>query len=141
MNALFNTTQIHKNDAHLNHPVEQTFPTHPFPRKYVHCVFDDAHNANQAVLTLLAANYNAATIHVLAGQDYLATLEQRQTLRGYLTSMDMQEYVQKASQGHIMLVIRPESYEQLRQIRDLLVQHHAHLMRYIDTWTTTELLA
>ena len=141
MNALFNATQIKKHDAHFTRPFESAFPTAPFPRKYVHCVFDDEHDALQAVLTLLATNYDATTIHVLTGEEYMSTLEQRQTLLGFLTSMDMKEYMQEAGRGRSILVIRPENYEQLRQIRQLLVPHHARLMRYIDTWTTTELLA
>ena len=141
MNALFNATLRKKNDICLTHSMEPTFPANPFPRKYVHCVFDDGHDATQAVLTLLAASYAAASMYILVGQDYLDTLEQRQTFPGSLISMDMEGYVREARRGHSILVIQPKCYEQIRQLRHLLMPHHAHLMRYIDTWTITELLA
>ena len=119
---------------------ELAFPAAPFPRKYVHCVFDDAQNAVQAVLTLLAAGYGATNVHVLMSREYLTAMEQRQTLVGFLTFMDLKEYVQEANRGHCILVVRPRRYEQIRQVRHLLAPHHAHLMKYIDTWTTSELL-
>jgi len=34
----------------------------------------------------------------------------------------------------------PAMREQMKQVRDLLAPHHAHLMKYIDTWTVAELL-
>ena len=136
-----NVVKKNKNNVYLSQSFEATFPAAPFPRKYVHCVFDDVHDAVQAVFTLIAADYDANNVHVLTSQGYLEALERRQTLIGFLTSMDLKEYVQKISRGNAILVVRPSSYGQIMQVRHLLAPHHAHLMKYIDTWTTAELLA
>lgn len=122
------------------HSSELALPATPFPRKHIHCVFDVAQDAMQAAFTLLAADYGADNIHVLANQHYLAAMERRKTLLSFLTSMDINKYVQEAKRGRSILVVRPRRYEQVIQVRDLLVPHHARLMNYIDTWTTTELL-
>ena len=49
-------------------------------------------------------------------------------------------YLHEAMRGHHILAVRLSSYEQMKQVRDLLAPHHAHLMKYIDTWTVSELL-
>ncbi len=141
MNAeMMNAVKTRKTYKPLSLPSEQVFPTAPFPRKYVHSVFNDLPDAVQAVLTLLAADFEARDIHILASREYLEAVERGQTLLGSLTSMDLDEYLQEASRGRFILVMRPSSYEQIMQVRNLLAPHHAHLMKYIDTWTTVDLI-
>ena len=59
---------------------ETLFPAAPFPKKYVHSVFNDPQDAMQAVFTLLAAGFDANTIHILSSQQYMEAMEQGQTL-------------------------------------------------------------
>lgn len=101
---------------------------------------NDPQDAVQASCALLAAGYDANTIYILTSQYYTEALERGQSLFASLTSMDLDEYLQEAGQGDVILVIRPASYGQLMHIRHLLAPHHAHLMKYIDTWTTSDLI-
>lgn len=119
---------------------ESALPPAPFPRKHIHCVFDDAQDAIQAILTLLASEYDADNIHMLINREYLVAMERRQTFLNFLLSMDLNKYIQEAKLGRTLLVVRPHSYEQIIQVRSLLFPHHARMMNYIDTWTTTALL-
>ncbi len=68
----------------LSVPSQRTFPAAPFPRKYVHSVFDDLHYAMQAVHALQAAGYDVRDIHLMAGWDYVEAVERRRTLIGLL---------------------------------------------------------
>src|SRR5260370_24815860 len=54
---------------------ERTFPAAPFPRKYVHSVFDDLQDAVQAVQALQTAGYYAGDIHFMASWDFVAAIE------------------------------------------------------------------
>lgn len=119
---------------------QRTFPAAPFPRKYVHSVFDDLPDAVQAVQALRAAGYDARDIHIMSSWDFVEAVEGRQTLVNFLFSIDYDVYVQEARRGRHILAVRLYSYEQMKQMRDLLAPHHAHLMRYVDTWTVTQLL-
>ena len=94
----------------------------------------------QASATLLAAGYDARNVHILASREYKEAVEQGQSLIAFLTFMDLDEYLQEASGGCYILAMRPCSYGQITQVRNLLAPHHARLMKYIDTWTATELL-
>ncbi len=67
---------------------ERTFPAAPFPRKYVHSVFDDLQDAMQAVQALRAAGYAARDIHLMASWDYREAVERRQAPMGFLSSID-----------------------------------------------------
>lgn len=119
---------------------QRTFPATPFPRKHIHCVFDDLQDAVQAYHTLLEAGYDEKNIHILANGDYVEAVERGQTLISFLASIDLDVYLQEARRGHPILVVRLSGYEQMEQVRDLLALHHAHLMKYIDTWTVADLL-
>ena len=119
---------------------ERTLPASPFPRKYVHSVFNNPQDALQAFLTLLAAGYDARDIHVLAGHDYVEALERGQTLMGFLSSIDLDDYLREARQGRHILAVRLYRYEQIEQVRDLLAPQHACHMKYIDTWTVAQLI-
>lgn len=119
---------------------ERTMPAAPFPHKYIHSVFNDCQNALQAARALRAAGYDAQNIHVLVGSDYVDAVEQGQTLFGSLVSIDLDAYLDQARQGYTIVAVRLSNYRQLEQVRDLLYAHHAHLMKYVDTWTVAQLL-
>lgn len=131
-----NATTLEKHESLI---VEQVLGT-PFPRKYVHSVFVDLQDAQQAAQALRAAHFDEHDIYVLESRDFAEAVSRGQSFLGFLTSMTYDVYLDEASQGRVFLAVRPRSYAQLNQIRDLLAPHHAYLVRYIDTWTMTELL-
>jgi len=126
----------------LEEPVstKPTLPAAPFPRKYVHSVFVDLQDARQAAQALRAAGFDERDIHVLESRNFVEAVSQDQSPFNIVTSMDYDVYLQEVNRGRSFLAVRPASYAQLKQIRDLLAPHHAYLAKYIDTWTVTELL-
>src|SRR5260221_13552155 len=125
----------------LSVPSQRTFPAAPFPRKYVHSVFDDLQDAVQAVQVLQAAGYDARDIHLMASWDYIEAVERRQAPTGFLSSIDegfVDVYLHEARRGHHILAVRLSRYEQILRMRNLLAAHHAHLVKYADTWTFVE---
>lgn len=135
-------TALEKYETLATEPLSTTraLPGAPFPRKYVHSVFVNLQDARKAAQTLRAAGFDEHDIYVLEGSDLVEAMSRSQTLLGSLTSMDYDAYLREASRGSSFLVLRPANYAQLEQIRHLLVLHHAHLAKYIDTWTVAELL-
>ncbi|MBA2682514.1 MAG: hypothetical protein H0U76_29490 [Ktedonobacteraceae bacterium] len=125
---------------HVSVSSELTFPAAPFPRKYVHSVFNNLQDAVQAVLALLVAGYAADDIHVMTGGHFVEAVARKQTLLSFLFSFDYDVYLEEARRGRFILAVRPPSYERVNQVRDLLAPYRAHLMKYVDTWTMTELL-
>ena len=119
---------------------EKTVPEAPFPRKHVHSVFDDPRDASRAAQALRAAGFDAGDIHIMKGWDYVEAVERRHTLLSFLTSLDNDSYVLEARRGHYFLAVRLSGHEQMKQVRDLLASHRAHHVKYIDTWTTAELI-
>jgi hypothetical protein len=119
---------------------KRTLPAAPFPRKFVLSVFVDLQDARQAALALRAAGFDEWGIHVLQSRDFVEAVAQDQSPFNLVTSIDYDIYLREASRGRSFLAVRPASYAQLKQIRDLLAPHHAYLAKYIDTWTLTELL-
>ena len=126
----------------LEEPVstKPTLPAAPFPRKYVHSVFVDLQDARQAAQALRAAGFDERDIHVLESRNFVEAVSQDQSPFNIVTSMDYDVYLREANRGRSFLAVRPASYAQLKQVRDLLAPHHAYLAKYIDTWTVTELL-
>lgn len=128
---------------------ERTFPPAPFPRKYVHCVIDDLYYAVQAVHALRADGSNARDIHVMASWDFVEAAEHRQQqshlsmrLMRLLSFFDEgfgNVYLHEALRGHHILMVRLSSNERMEQVRDMLARHYAHLIKYVDTWTVTDL--
>jgi hypothetical protein len=130
---------------------QRTFPTAPFPRKYIHCVIDELEHVVQAFHTLRAAGYDPGDIHVMTCWDFVEAVErgyQRQSglakaLTRFLSLMDGDfghVYLQEALRGRHFLAVRISRYEQMEQVRELLKLHYAHLMKYIDIWTISDLL-
>jgi len=119
---------------------KRTLPAPPFPRKYILSVFVDLQDAGQAAHTLHAAGFDERGTHVLQSRDFVEAVAQDQSPFNLVTSIDYDIYLREASRGRSFLAVRPASYAQLKQIRDLLAPHHAYLAKYIDTWTLTELL-
>lgn len=119
---------------------QQMLPTAPFPRKYVHSAFVNLQDAQQAAQALLAAHFDERDIYVLESHDFAEAVSRGQSFLDSLTSMVYEVYLNEASRKRAFLAVRPRSYAQLNQIRDLLAPHHAYLVRYIDTWSMTELL-
>lgn len=122
---------------------QRTLPAVPFPRKYVHSVFDDLQDAVRAVHVLRAAGYDTRDIHLMASWDYTEAVERGQTLMGFISSFDedvVDVYLHEARRGHHILAVRLSRYEQILQVRNLLASHHAHLVKYVDTWTFADLL-
>ena len=89
-------------------------------------------------------NYKQQTLLGVTGSGKTYTVakivEQGQTLLGFLSSIDLDEYLHESIRGHHILAVRLGRHEQMEQVRDLLAPHHAHLMKYIDTWTVAHLL-
>ena len=124
----------------LSEEEEQALPGAPYPRKHIHCVFDNADDAKQAEQALQNAGIASEDIHVLDNRGFTEAIERGHTPWSFVSSMDYDVYVQEAHQGNTILSVPFSSQEQLMQVRDLLAPYHARLMKYIDTWTTTELL-
>jgi hypothetical protein len=132
-------------------PAQQTFPTAPFPRKYVHSVIDDLQQAEQAVQVLQAAGYDGSRIRLFASQEFVAALQHRlqqqsrlsDWLFRFFASTDEgfpgDVYLHEAHLGHSILLVHLKSAEQMEQVRDLLVSYRAHHIKYIGTWTVTNL--
>lgn len=117
-----------------------TLPAAPFPRKYVMSVFVDLQVARQAAQALRAAGFDERGIHVLQSREFVEAVAQDQSPFNIVTSIDYDRYRLEASRGRFFLAVRPTSYAQLQQVRDLLAPHHAYLANFIDTWTLTQLL-
>jgi hypothetical protein len=144
-----NSSTTYNGDAQSSLPVQQTFPTAPFPRKYVHSVIDDLQQAEQAVQALQAAGHDGSRIHLLAGQEFVAVVEHRiqqqsrlsDWLFRFFASTDDgfpgDVYMHEAQRGHFILVVHLMRAEQMEQVRDLLASYYAHHIKYIGTWAVT----
>jgi hypothetical protein len=130
---------------------ERTLPADPFPRKYVHSVMYDLQYAVQAVQALRTAGYDARDIHVMASWDFVEAIERRRRQQGHLSKALMRlftffdegfgdVYLHEALQGHHILAVRLSQNEQMGQMRDLLAAYCAHCIKYVDTWTVSDLL-
>ena len=129
---------------------ERTFPPAPFPREYVHCVIDDLSSAVQAVHALRADGFKARDIHVMACWDFVEAVERKQQRHSHLSKMLRrllsffdegfgEVYLHEALRGHHILLVHLSSNERMEQVRQVLVCHSARLMKYVDTWTVTDL--
>ncbi len=119
---------------------ERALPTTPFPRKYVHSAFNDRQDALRAARALRDAGYNTRDIYMLTYADYDEAMNRGQTFLSSLTSHDLDVYLDEARRGCTILAVRPANHAQMERMRNVLAPHHAHMVRYIDTWTVAQLL-
>ena len=133
-------TSEHVDVEHMPLSKERRLPPAPFPRKFVLSAFVDLQDARQAAYALCAAGFNAQDIHILQSHEFVKSVTQDQSPFEIITSIDYDIYLREARRERSFLAVRPTSYGQLNQIRDLLAPYHAYLANYIDTWTVTELL-
>src|SRR5258708_39253526 len=89
---LMNNVNIQSSKAHdtieqLPVSSQRTFPPAPFPRKYVHSVFDDLQDAMQAVHALRAAGYDVRDIHLMAGWGFFGESVGRGAILGFFCSV------------------------------------------------------
>lgn len=140
-------------DTYKQLPVssERAFPTAPFPYKYIHSVVDDLRSAVEAVQALRGAGYHPRDIHVMASWDFVEAVERRQHQQNYLLRVLMRlisffdeglgdVYLHQAQQGRHIIMVRLPSNQHIERIRTLLAAHHAKLIKYVDTWTVTDLI-
>lgn len=129
---------------------ERVLPAAPFPRQYIHCVVDDLRYAVEAVYALRAAGYDPKDIHVMASWDYAEAVERRYQRQSYLTRIvkrilsfideDFSDvYLSAALRRKHVLMVRLSAREQMESVRDVLADHHARLIKYVDAWTVTTL--
>jgi hypothetical protein len=114
-------------------------------------VIDDLYQAEQAVQALQAAGYDRSRIRLFASQEFVAALEYRYRQRGRLSDWLFRffastddaypgdVYLYEAQRGHPILVVHFTRAEQMEQVRNLLARYRAHHMKYIGTWTVTDL--
>ena len=130
---------------------QRIFPAAPFPRKYLHCVIDDLYYVVEAVHALRAAGYDGGDVHVMACWDFVEACERRQRRQSRLSKVLTRllsfidegfgdVYLHEATRGGHILAVRLYRKEQVEQVRDVLTLHYARLMKYVDTWTVTDLV-
>ena len=128
---------------------QRTFPAHPFPRNYLHCILDDLDLAVQAVHALRADGFQTSDIHLMASWDFIEAIEGRRqpkgrfakTLRQVLTDDGLYDlYLCEAQHGRHVLSVRLTKHRHLEQVRRLLTPLGAHLMKYVTTWIKADLL-
>lgn len=128
---------------------QRTLPSSPYPRKYVHCAFDDLQSAVNAVNALRAAGFDAGDIALMASWDFVEAVESEPQQHARFSEViirlfsfvddNFDAYLREARSGRHILAVRPSRHEQILQVRDLLAPHQARLVKYIDTWTVTDL--
>lgn len=143
------TTKTVQDDEQLAVSSQQTLPVTPYPAKHVHAAFDDLASAVQAVQALRAAGFDPQHITLMASWDFVAAVDtDKQQQRGFaegirrlLSFLDdsFDVYLREARAGRHILAVRITRHEHIMQVRHVLAPQGAHLMKYIDTWTTADL--
>lgn len=129
---------------------QQMFPAAPFPRKYVHCVMHDLTSIVQTVHALWADGYSDSDTHVMACWDYVEAVE-RKHLQSPLSALLIRilsftddgfsdTYLREVARGKHFLAVRLVRNDQMHRVCDLLMVHNAHVIKYVDTWTVTDLV-
>ena len=129
---------------------EPVYPADTFPHKYVHSVFENRQDAEQAVQDLLATGFTADDINFMESQDFIQAAEVgahqnkslAKTLSHFVSSMDhnvTDAYLAEARRGNDILSVRISKTDQMAQIRNILAHHNALQIQYIDTWTQADL--
>ncbi len=130
---------------------QHTRPVASYPRHQVVSVIDNLQEAEQAVKALQDAGYNAKDIRLISYQDFIEAFRELQQqhsslsrlvhifLKSYDEGFAGEMYLQQAQQGHAILTVHIPEPEQMNQVRDILVNYHAHLIKYFGRWTITDL--
>jgi hypothetical protein len=146
-----NASTTHEGVAPSSLLAQQTFPVAPFPCKYVHSVIDHLSQAEQALQALQDAGYPAQDLRLFASQEFVAAVEHRLQQQSRLSDWLFRffastddgfpgdVYLHEAQCGHLILVVHLKSAEQMEQVCDLLAPYCAHHIKYIGTWTVTDL--
>jgi hypothetical protein len=138
------------NDVQSALSSEPVYPADTFPNKYVHSVFEDRQDAEQAVKALLAAGFTSDEINFMTSQDFIQAAEQGEhqnqslskSLMHFVSSLDhnvTDAYLNEARHGNDILSVRISRPDQMAQVRDILAPYHAKHIQYIDTWTQADL--
>ena len=129
---------------------QHTDPVTSYPIHRVVCVIDSLQEAKQAVHALQDAGFSAEDIHLIQSQDFIAGVQEwkqrknplSQVVEIFLASYDEgfpgETYLYEAEQGHAILSVRLPSPEQVNQVRDILVNYHAHQIKYFGRWAITD---
>lgn len=143
------TAKTYRENEQLAVSSQRTLPTSPYPRKYVHCTFDDLQSAVKAVNTLRAAGFDARDIALMASWDFVEAVESEPQQHTRFSEViirlfsfvddNFDAYLREARSGRHILAVRPSRYKQVEQVRELLAPYRARLVKYIDTWTVTDL--
>jgi hypothetical protein len=125
---------------------QHTRPIPSYPLHRLVGVIDTLQEAEQAVRALQDAGYHAQDVHLIPGQDFIAGVQEwkqrksplAQVVEIFLASDDegfaRDTYLHEAEQGHAILSVRLPSSEQVNQVRDILVNYHAHQIKYFGRW-------
>ncbi len=128
-------------------------PVTSYPIHRVVCVIDSLQEAKQAVHALQDAGFSAEDIHLIRSQDFIGGVREwkqrknplSQVVEIFLASYDEgfpgETYLHEAEQGHAILSVRLPSSEQVNQVRDILVNSHAHQIKYFGRWAIADLPA
>ena len=121
---------------------QHTGPRLPYPLHRVVGVIDTLQEAEQAVQALQAAGYRTQDIRLIQSQEFIAGVREwkrqksplARTVAIFLASDDEgfpgDLYLSEAEQGHAILGVRLSTSEQVNHVRDILVNYHAHLIKY-----------
>jgi hypothetical protein len=126
------------------------FPARPFPNKYIHCVINDLQYLVQAVYTLRNAGFHADDIHVMASWDFIEAVERKNRQQNRFSKMLMRflsfiddgfgnVYLREARKGNHILMVYLPCDRQAGHVHAILTAHYASLIKYVDTWTVTDL--
>lgn len=129
---------------------EPKYPADTFPHKYVHSVFENRQEAEQAVKELLADGFTADDINFMESQHFIQAAEVGEhqntslakTLSRFISSLDhnvTDAYLAEARRGNDILSVRISKTDQMAPIRDILARHNAQHIQYIDAWTQADL--
>jgi nucleotide-binding universal stress UspA family protein len=133
---------------------ERAFPlTRPgavYPKHYIMAVIDEVKEAQDAVQALYKAGIPAEDIRLFESHEVLEYAEHTERTRSLgsriadvfqaITSDEdahVLVYVQEALRGHAILNVYAPTDEQVEQVKDILVAHHARTIKYFGRWAIT----
>ncbi|HVU65894.1 MAG TPA: hypothetical protein VHD63_02135 [Ktedonobacteraceae bacterium] len=129
------------------------FPQTPsgalYPTHYVVGVIDNLQEARQAVRAFKDAGYDADEIRLMEGQEVLDKAqeldENKNWLQRVLSSFQdttdetgAHVYLLAAQRGRQILHVRANSEEDVNRISELMMQYHAHTIKYFSPWSVSD---